>query len=62
MNLLQNYINGAWVNSSGSESINVVNPATQEVLAKVPYGNETQKDVANAVVAAQAALLEPMGS
>ena len=58
MNLLQNYINGAWVNSVGSESINVVNPATQEVLAKVPYGNETQKDVAQAVLAAQAAYLE----
>ena len=58
MNLLQNYINGAWVNSVGSESINVVNPATQEVLAKVPYGNETQQDVAQAVLAAQAAYLE----
>ena len=58
MNLLQNYINGAWVNSGGTESINVVNPATQEVLAKVPFGNETQKDVANAVIAAQAAYLE----
>ena len=58
MNLLQNYINGAWVNSGGTESINVVNPATQEVLAKVPYGNETQKDVADAVIAAQAAYLE----
>ena len=58
MNLLQNYINGEWVNSVGSESINVVNPATQEVLAKVPYGNETQKDVAQAILAAQAAYLE----
>ena len=58
MNLLQNYINGAWVNSVGSESINVVNPATQEVLAKVPYGKDTQKDVAQAVLAAQAAYLE----
>ena len=58
MNLLQNYINGAWVNSVGNESINVVNPATQEVLAKVPYGNETQQDVAQAVLAAQAAYLE----
>ena len=58
MNLLQNYINGAWVNSVGNESINVVNPATQEVLAKVPYGHETQKDVAQAVLAAQAAYLE----
>jgi malonate-semialdehyde dehydrogenase (acetylating)/methylmalonate-semialdehyde dehydrogenase len=58
MNLLQNYINGAWVNSVGNESINVVNPATQEVLAKVPYGDDTQKDVAQAVLAAQAAYLE----
>ena len=58
MNLLQNYINGEWVNSVGSESINVVNPATQEVLAKVPYGKDTQKDVAQAILAAQAAYLE----
>lgn len=58
MNLLQNYINGAWVKSCGNESINVVNPATQEVLAQVPYGDDTQKDVAQAVLSAQAAYLE----
>jgi malonate-semialdehyde dehydrogenase (acetylating)/methylmalonate-semialdehyde dehydrogenase len=58
MNLLQNYINGEWVNSQSVESINVLNPATQEVLAQVPFGNETQKDIDAAVIAAQAAYLE----
>ena len=32
MNLLQNYINGAWVNSGGTESINVVNPDGLEIF------------------------------
>jgi malonate-semialdehyde dehydrogenase (acetylating)/methylmalonate-semialdehyde dehydrogenase len=36
----------------------VVNPATKEVLAQVPYGNDTQKDVEKAVAAAQLAYLE----
>ena len=55
MNSLKNYINGSWVGSSSSQSVKVLNPATQEVLAKVPYGAETSKDVALATEAAEKA-------
>ena len=58
MNVLQNYINGEWVGSKSSTTIDVVNPATKEILAKVPYGDDTQKDVELAVLAAQQAYLE----
>ena len=58
MNVLQNYINGEWVNSKSSITIDVVNPATKEILAKVPYGDDTQKDIDQAVAAAQQAYLE----
>ena len=36
MIVLENYINSEWVKSSSTETINVVNPANQDVLAKVP--------------------------
>lgn len=58
MNILQNYINGQWVKSHCSESIAVINPATQDVLAHVPYGADTRKDVEEAVASAQTAYLE----
>ena len=48
MNILKNYINGSWVESTSKQTIDVLNPANQEVLAKVPYGNDTAKDVATA--------------
>ncbi len=48
MDILKNYINGAWVESTSKKTIDVLNPANQEVLAKVPYGNDTAKDVATA--------------
>lgn len=46
-------INGEWVVSSATEFRNVVNPATQEVLARVPLA--TASEVAAAVGAAQRA-------
>ncbi|SOY63393.1 CoA-acylating methylmalonate-semialdehyde dehydrogenase [Cupriavidus taiwanensis] len=46
-------INGEWVDSSATEFRNVVNPATQEVLARVPLA--TASEVAAAVGAAQRA-------
>lgn len=52
MNVLKNYINGVWVESLSSETIEVTNPATQEVLAKVPYGEATKTDVTAATEAA----------
>ena len=45
MKVLENYINSEWVKSSSSETINVVNPANQDVLAKVPYGSSAAIDV-----------------
>jgi YVTN family beta-propeller protein len=47
------YIGGAWVDSEGSETISVVNPATEEVIAEVPAG--TPGDADRAVAAARAA-------
>lgn len=55
MDILSNYINNSWVNSKEAGTTDVVNPATQEVLAKVPYGTGTATDVATAVAAAQEA-------
>ena len=55
MEFLSNYINSAWTKSKESNAIDIVNPATQEILGKVPYGKSTASDVAQAVeVAAQA--------
>lgn len=53
MRVLENFINGAWVASSGTTLLDVKNPATGEVLAKVPLS--TTGDVDRAVQAAQAA-------
>ncbi|MGQ8336986.1 CoA-acylating methylmalonate-semialdehyde dehydrogenase [Sunxiuqinia sp. A32] len=55
MEVLKNYINGSWVSSKETGTIAVVNPANQEVLAKVPYGDKTLLDVEGAVSAASAA-------
>lgn len=58
MRILKNYIDGDWVVSSSDQSIDVVNPALQEVMAKVPYGPETKKDVAKATESAVNAFKE----
>jgi aldehyde dehydrogenase (NAD+) len=47
------YIDGSWVPPAGSESIDVVNPATEEVIATIPAG--TPADVEVAVAAARRA-------
>jgi len=57
MSTLQNYINGKWVSSHCAETKAVINPATQEVLAQVPFGAATVKDVEDATAAAQQAYL-----
>ena len=49
----QLYIDGAWVPSAGTATIDVVNPATEEVIGRIPEG--TPEDVDRAVAAAQAA-------
>ncbi|MEK3888164.1 CoA-acylating methylmalonate-semialdehyde dehydrogenase [Bacillus sp. FSL K6-3431] len=43
---LKNYINGEWVESSAEKSETVVNPATGEVLAEVPYSTKEDLDLA----------------
>ena len=47
------YINGEWVGATGEGVIEVVNPATEEVIGSVPVGS--QADVDAAVMAARAA-------
>lgn len=51
--VLKNYINGEWVESSSTEYLDVPNPATSEVLVKVPIS--TKGDVDKAVQAASKA-------
>ncbi len=52
-NPLPNYINGEWCASHATEFLNVVNPATAEVLTKVPLS--PQSDVNAAATAAATA-------
>jgi malonate-semialdehyde dehydrogenase (acetylating)/methylmalonate-semialdehyde dehydrogenase len=47
---IQNYIDGDWVESTSGEYRDVINPATQKLIAKVPLGNS--EDVKTAVDAA----------
>jgi malonate-semialdehyde dehydrogenase (acetylating) / methylmalonate-semialdehyde dehydrogenase len=52
-NMLKNYVNGEWQSSSASEYLDVVNPATAEVLGQVPLSPAAEVD--QAAQAAQAA-------
>src|SRR5439155_18127879 len=47
------YIDGAWVASDGTDTIDVENPATEQVIGRIPSG--TASDVDRAVQAARAA-------
>jgi 1-pyrroline dehydrogenase len=47
------FINGDWANASSSETMPVINPATEETIAEVPKGGEA--DVDKAVAAARKA-------
>jgi malonate-semialdehyde dehydrogenase (acetylating)/methylmalonate-semialdehyde dehydrogenase len=53
---LLNYIDGQWVASTTHEYLDVINPATGEVLAQTPLSSEP--DVAQAIEAAAAAFPE----
>src|SRR4051795_1134739 len=44
--LLDNYIGGRWTPSSSSEALDVTNPATGEVLARVPLSSTADLDAA----------------
>jgi len=54
--VLENYIDGEWVKSDSVDLLDVRNPATDEVIAKVPIS--TTKEVNQAVEAAQYAFRE----
>ncbi len=49
----QQYINGEWADAESSETLDVVNPSTEEVIARVPQG--TADEANRAVAAAKAA-------
>jgi malonate-semialdehyde dehydrogenase (acetylating)/methylmalonate-semialdehyde dehydrogenase len=54
--LIGNYVAGKWTPASGGEELDVTNPATGEVLARVPLSSSADLDAA--VSAARAALPE----
>lgn len=53
MMVLKNYINGAWTSSVSAETRQVIDPRTEEVIARFPVGDPA--DVDAAVQAAEAA-------
>ena len=46
------YINGAWVNPLGSETIEVINPSDESVIGSIAAG--TKEDIDEAVAAGAA--------
>ncbi len=58
MEVLRNYMNGQWSESKERNTIDVVNPANQKVLARVPFGANTVKDAEEAIDVAAVALEE----
>jgi malonate-semialdehyde dehydrogenase (acetylating) / methylmalonate-semialdehyde dehydrogenase len=52
--VLENFVDGRWTESGASRRLDVTNPATGEVLARVPMSG--REDVEAAVAAARAAL------
>ncbi|WP_295668711.1 NAD-dependent succinate-semialdehyde dehydrogenase [uncultured Mucilaginibacter sp.] len=53
MSANKQFINGVWVDAVDGHEISLVNPATEEVLSRISFGNE--KDAALAIDAADAA-------
>ncbi len=45
-NNLKHYINGQWVESTGSETMEVLNPATEEVIGHISVGTKEDLDLA----------------
>jgi len=45
MEVIKNYINGQWVESKSTETLDVVNPATTEVLARVPLSTPSEVEI-----------------
>ena len=55
-NFTKQYINGEWVDSASGETIDVINPATEEVMGSVAKGNAD--DVNKAVEAADSVYVQ----
>ncbi|MCK5606758.1 aldehyde dehydrogenase family protein, partial [Candidatus Pacearchaeota archaeon] len=53
---IENYIDGKWVASSTTDFMDIINPANQDILAKVPASNKEEMD--KAVTAASTALVD----
>jgi malonate-semialdehyde dehydrogenase (acetylating)/methylmalonate-semialdehyde dehydrogenase len=53
VDVVKNYINGKWVESKSKETSDVINPATDEVIAKTPIS--TVEETLEAITAAKAA-------
>lgn len=54
--VIKNYVNGEWIASKSPRTLDIVNPATTEVLAKVPMS--TKEDVDEAIQFAKEAFEE----
>jgi succinate-semialdehyde dehydrogenase / glutarate-semialdehyde dehydrogenase len=50
------YIDGAWADAKSGRTLGIINPATEEIIAEVPYGS--REEAARAVAAASRAFLE----
>ena len=51
---VKQYINGEWVDSHSGQTLDVINPATEEVAGKIAAGNK--EDVDDAVAELEAAI------
>lgn len=56
--IIDNYVNGAWTKSKEANATSIINPATQEIMGKVPFGKGTVSDVASAVESASKAFIQ----
>lgn len=54
--VIKNYINGEWVASKSSKTLDIVNPATTEIIARVPMS--TKEEVLEAIQCAKTAFEE----
>lgn len=48
--VIKNLINGEWVSSNSKVTLDIPNPATNEILAKVPVSTKEDVDQAVAVL------------
>src|SRR5208283_834079 len=44
--VIRNYVNGEWIPSKSTKTLNIVNPATTEIMARVPMSTKAEVDEA----------------